>query len=78
MGIEFEQEKPIGKYVADFAIVDLNILIEADGIYWHDADRDSKRDSALEELGWTTFRLKEEEVNAATDVMNLLLSKLES
>ena len=43
-----------------------NLLVEADGTYWHStAERheyDRNRDSILEDMGWTVLRLSENEL----------------
>ena len=35
LGIEYEREKPIGRFYVDFFLAKGNICIEADGDYWH-------------------------------------------
>lgn len=48
---------PVGKYVVDFAIVHKRIAIECDGAAYHDAERDAKRDSELNDSGWRVVRI---------------------
>jgi hypothetical protein len=73
MGIEAISQHPIetghidimGRirhYFADFAIPDLKIAIECDGIYWHNKDRDDKRDSDLISQGWSVIHLLEDDI----------------
>jgi len=64
LGIEVEQEYQIGRWLADFAIVDRKIAIEADGDYWHGGARDRRRDQSFADLGWQVIRLSETEIRA--------------
>lgn len=65
LGIEVEQEYQIGRWLADFAIVDRKIAIEADGNYWHGGARDRRRDRSFADLGWQVIRLSETEIRAS-------------
>jgi very-short-patch-repair endonuclease len=55
-GVEFEHNKRIGKYWVDFCIG--NVVIEIDGEYWHDEEKDNLRDVELNEEGYTVYRIK--------------------
>lgn len=56
LNVKFEHQKQIGKYFPDFVIG--NIIIEIDGAQWHtDSEKDQERDSALNRLGYTVFRI---------------------
>ena len=68
-GILFERQKLInGKFIVDAYIPSLNLVIEADGKYWHDMDRVQKKDKAenayLTKCGFKLLRLKEKEINS--------------
>ncbi len=39
-----------------------NLLIECDGIYWHDKERDKKRDKELNDLGYNIVRFTEDQI----------------
>lgn len=54
--IEFEHNKHIGKYWVDFCIG--KIVIEIDGEYWHDSEKDAIRDAEIQKLGYTVYRVK--------------------
>jgi very-short-patch-repair endonuclease len=56
-GLPFWPQFPVGKYVVDFADPVRRIALECDGASYHDAAKDRKRDAALEQLGWTTYRI---------------------
>lgn len=64
--IEREEKKSNGQskfYFPDIYIPNLNIVIEADGINWHDDESDKKRDIEIKKLiGADTFRFTEDDV----------------
>ena len=67
-GILFETQKLInGKFLVDAYIPSLNLIIEADGDYWHSLDRVIKKDRAenayLTKCGYNLLRLTETEIN---------------
>lgn len=55
-GIQFEHQKKISRYYVDFCIDKL--IIEIDGAYWHDADRDAKREAEICSFGYKIVRIK--------------------
>lgn len=76
-GIRFQTQHRIGRFWVDFAIVSHRIAIEVDGAYWHDAERDARRDKQIAAQGWTVVRFPEDRVNAdasacAADIVRLL------
>jgi len=67
-GLLFEKQKLInGKFLVDAWIPDLNLIIEADGDYWHSLPKAIKRDKAknayLKKCGFNLLRLTETEIN---------------
>ena len=67
-GILFEKQKLInGRFLVDAYIPSLNLVIEADGDYWHSLDRVKKRDKTknayLTKCGYNMLRLSESEIN---------------
>ena len=68
LGIEFECQKGFGRFVVDFVLPDLRIIIEADGSYWHSkkvsTDRDERRDSYLKSKGYEVIHLPETEIKS--------------
>ena len=67
--ILFEKQKNIeGKFVVDAYIPELNLIIEADGDYWHSLEkakiRDEKKNKYLLENGYSLIRLKESEIKS--------------
>ena len=67
-GFLFEKQRVINnKFVVDAYIPKLNLVIEADGNYWHSLDKNKKRDKAknayLAKCGFNLLRLTETEIN---------------
>lgn len=63
-GIVFEKQKLINKrFLVDAYIPSLNLIIEADGEYWHNLDKIKRKDKAenayLKKCGFDLIRLKE-------------------
>lgn len=56
MNIAFYHNIKVGRYFPDFLIFH-NVIIECDGEYWHNEEKDSKRDSYLMNNGYYIFRL---------------------
>ncbi len=66
-GLLFETQKLInGKFIVDAYIPSLNLIIEADGNYWHNLERVQKKDKAenayLKKCGYKLLRLPEHEI----------------
>lgn len=67
-GLLFETQKLInGRFLVDAYIPSLNLIIEADGDYWHNLERVQKKDKAenayLTKCGYKLLRLSEREIN---------------
>ena len=67
-GLSFETQKIInGKFCVDAYIPSLNLIIEADGNYWHGLEKTVKKDRAenayLKTCGFNLLRLSEAEIN---------------
>ena len=60
LGLKFRRQFPVAGYVADFACVEVRLLIEIDGIA-HDMGnrpgRDERRDASLAAKGWQIVRI---------------------
>jgi very-short-patch-repair endonuclease len=77
-GILFERQKLVnGRFIVDAYIPSLNLVIEADGKYWHDLDRVVKKDKAenayLTKCGFKLIRLTEKEINSGDFKERLVL-----
>ena len=54
----FYPQYPIGRFFADFCNPVAGVVIECDGAQWHqDAEKDAKRQAAIEEAGFTVYRI---------------------
>ncbi len=69
-GLQFNRQKPLGKYVVDFYCKAMKIVIEVDG-YSHGLkevyEKDISRQRDLEAMGLTVLRFTEGEVRNKTD-----------
>ena len=75
-GLVFEKQKLInGKFLVDAYIPSLNLIIEADGDYWHSLDRVRKKDKAenayLTKCNYKLLRLSEREINDGSFINKL-------
>lgn len=58
IGITYNFNVRVGRFWPDFSIASCNLLIEADGEYWHrDLAKDTARDEILKALGWRILHL---------------------
>lgn len=66
-GVVFKKQHLIKHFIVDAYIPSLNLVIEADGEYWHSLEKNIKRDRAksayLLKCGYELLRLKESEIN---------------
>ena len=67
-GLLFERQYLVnGKFLVDAYIPSLNLIIEADGKYWHSLEKtvkkDKKENAYLTKCGYTLLRLPETEIN---------------
>lgn len=72
MGYQFRRQRPIGKYIVDFACLPLGLVIEVDGISHHDVkvfEKDEKRDAELLELGFFTLRFSSKDIFCDLDTV---------
>ena len=64
--IEYEEQKPMGRYIVDFFVPRKNLIIECDGYYWHNKpgakEKDERKDAWLIEHGYTVLRLPERQI----------------
>ena len=64
-GYRFRRQVPIGPFIADFACVDLKLIVEVDGAT-HSAEAemayDRRRTMFLEEQGWYVWRVWNNEI----------------
>ncbi len=62
-GLKFNRQEPIGPYIVDFYCSVARLVIELDGdAHYFTRSSDEKRQTYLEELGLTVFRVPNYEV----------------
>lgn len=60
-GLKVRRQHPIGPFIADFAIIERRLIIEADGGQ-HDVACDHRRTAYLEAQGWIVVRYWNNEI----------------
>jgi len=58
-GLRYTWQTPVGKYIPDFIVTEIDVIIEADGPFGHFAKRDAMRDEYLKEAGYEIWHIKE-------------------
>lgn len=86
LGINFSEQKFIKKYAYDFYLPDYNLLIEADGCFWHgceicgfkksDHNNDSIKTQLALNAGFLLLRLPEHEINANKEYIKLAIQSV--
>src|SRR5262249_35257258 len=64
-GLKFRRQHPIKSYVADFACIEVNLVIELDGATHSTAaerEHDERREAVLKREGWRIVRFKNADV----------------
>ena len=70
LGLKFRRQHPIGKYFADFACVEVGLVIELDGSqHMEHAAYDAARDEDMRKLGFRTLRFRDNDVLKQTDAV---------
>ena len=63
LGFKFRRQRPIDRYIADFACMESKLIVEIDGASHDLADQieyDAERTSRLNALGWRVLRIRDE------------------
>ncbi|MGE0530827.1 MAG: endonuclease domain-containing protein [Hyphomonadaceae bacterium] len=62
LGFKFRRQRPISRYIADFACMEAKLIIEIDGPS-HDVagqiEYDAERTTLLNSLGWRVLRIRD-------------------
>lgn len=67
-GWKFKRQHPVGRYIADFACVEAQIIVEADGSqHAANADDDARRTAYLESRGWVVLRFWNNDILQRTE-----------
>ncbi len=67
VGLNFQSNVPLCKIgIVDFLLSDYDIIVQADGLYWHSSDKVKKRDATQDLIysfkGYKVFRFWEDEI----------------
>jgi len=77
-GLRYANQVEFGQYTVDFYVAELNLVIEADGVYGHLRKRDKRRDEHLQELGIKyIIHVKEKTYKKIEETLWQELNKLE-
>src|SRR5262249_5826861 len=60
--LHFRRQHPIPPYIADFACVKANLVVDVDGPQHSDQPYDQRRTLDVEQRGWRVIRLRNEDV----------------
>ena len=69
LNLKFRRQRPIGPYFADFACLEIGLVIELDGGQHVDNTYDVKRESEMATLGFRTLRFWNNDVFTQMDVV---------
>src|SRR3954447_7168599 len=70
LDLKFRRQRPIGKYFADFACLEIGLVIELDGgQHVEHLAYDTQREQDMLQLGFRTLRFWDHEVLAETDAV---------
>jgi very-short-patch-repair endonuclease len=70
LDLKFRRQRPIGSYIADFACVEIGLVIELDGgQHGEQLGYDGQRERAMRALGFRTLRFWNTEVLKETDAV---------
>ena len=78
MGFRYDTQVHISKYIADFFIPELGMIVEADGVYGHLKKRDVRRDADLMRIYGVEniLHIKENSKTGVQDTLWQALNKL--
>lgn len=80
IGVKYEKQFKVEKKVADFKILGTNILVEADGLYWHSDAGDKHSDYHFnkrllyERLGYRAFFFREDEIRDKFPIVKSIIT----
>jgi very-short-patch-repair endonuclease len=67
LGVKFRGQQPIGKYIVDFACLELKLVVEVDGGEHFNSSTDRIRDQWLNNQGYKVLRFWNQEVSQNID-----------
>jgi very-short-patch-repair endonuclease len=70
LGLKFRRQRPIGPYFADFACIEIGLVVELDGgQHTEQLAYDARRAHRMRTLGFETLRFWDQEVLKETDAV---------
>jgi len=72
LGLKFRRQHPLGRYFADFACIDVGLVIELDGGQHAESfviDYDTRRKEEMESMGFQTLRFWDSDVLKEIDAV---------
>ena len=75
-GLKFRRQRPIGPFIADFACIELRVVIEVDGGQHDENARDDRRTAWLAAHNWRVIRFWNNEVIENLEGVHAKLEKL--
>ena len=70
LDLKFRRQRPIGRYIADFACLEIGLVIELDGgQHAEQLAHDARREEDMRALGFRTLRFWDHEVLKETDAV---------
>jgi very-short-patch-repair endonuclease len=77
-GHKFRRQHPIGPFIADFACIELRLVLEVDGGQHVEFEHDARRTAWLESRGWRVVRFWNNDVRQNSGgVVEVILSAIE-
>lgn len=62
LGVKFQRQKPIGRFIPDFVCLEKKLIVEADGSHHLESEYDAERDAWLEGQGFRVLRFWNSEI----------------
>ena len=70
----YQYQMDIGQYTVDFYLPELEVIVEADGVFGHLKKRDKQRDSMLAAMGYQkVWHLKETTISGLINEFDTLM-----
>ena len=77
-GLLYQYQIDIGQYTVDFYLPELQVIVEADGVFGHLKKRDKQRDYRLAAMGYQrVWHLKETTISGLRNEFNILMKGAE-
>lgn len=79
IGVQYEKQFRVNGKIADFRINDSNVLVEADGLYWHsdagdkEDDYHVKKREVYDANGYRALFFREDEIIKKTDIVKSII-----